>query len=163
MQDIAAVLAAEYPQGVDVVYEGVGGALRAAIMQHLAPNARVLQVGDMTASCTLCITVIGLLNIPSTSWCSLTTCIWHVAVTVPSLRLSARLWPAVPTPCVLLVLLQVGYIAEYPHTGQAVSSAEGGFSMDQLFWGGKSVELDQGKKVYGQIWPKVGTWPMRSY
>jgi hypothetical protein len=38
------VLAAEYPQGVDVVYEGVGGALRAAIMQHLAPNARVLQV-----------------------------------------------------------------------------------------------------------------------
>lgn len=44
MQDVAAVLAAEYPKGVDVVYEGVGGALRAAIMQHLAPNARVLQV-----------------------------------------------------------------------------------------------------------------------
>jgi hypothetical protein len=58
--------------------------------------------------------------------------------------------------------VQVGYIAEYPHTGQAVSPAEGGFSMDQLFWGGKCVELDQGKKVYGQIWPKVGTWPMRS-
>jgi NADPH-dependent curcumin reductase CurA len=44
VQDVAAVLAAEYPQGVDVVYEGVGGQLRAAIMQHLAPNARVLQV-----------------------------------------------------------------------------------------------------------------------
>lgn len=46
MQDVAAVLAAEYPRGVDVVYEGVGGAVRAAIMQHLAPNARVLQVGQ---------------------------------------------------------------------------------------------------------------------
>jgi NADPH:quinone reductase-like Zn-dependent oxidoreductase len=43
-EDVAAVLAAEYPQGVDVVYEGVGGALRAAIMRHLAPGARVLQV-----------------------------------------------------------------------------------------------------------------------
>lgn len=27
--------------------------------------------------------------------------------------------------------------------------------MDQLFWGGKCVELDQGKKVFGQVWPKV--------
>jgi len=50
---------------------------------------------------------------------------------------------------------QVGYIAEYPHTGQSVSQAEGGFNMEQLFWGGKCVELDQGKKVFGQIWPKV--------
>lgn len=38
------MLSAEYPQGVNVVYEGVGGALRAAIMPHLAPGARVLQV-----------------------------------------------------------------------------------------------------------------------
>lgn len=45
LQDVSAVLQAEYPQGVDVVYEGVGGALRAAIMPHLAPGARVLQVG----------------------------------------------------------------------------------------------------------------------
>jgi hypothetical protein len=27
--------------------------------------------------------------------------------------------------------------------------------MDQLFWGGKTIDLDQGKKVFGQIWPKV--------
>lgn len=44
LQDVAAVLAAEYPEGVNVVYEGVGGALREAIMAHLAPGARVLQV-----------------------------------------------------------------------------------------------------------------------
>ncbi|KAF8062034.1 Zadh2 [Scenedesmus sp. PABB004] len=44
-EDLGAVLAAEYPAGVDVVYEGVGGALRAAIMPALAPGARVLQVG----------------------------------------------------------------------------------------------------------------------
>jgi NADPH:quinone reductase-like Zn-dependent oxidoreductase len=43
-QDVSAVLAAEYPAGVDVVYEGVGGALRAAILPHLAPNGRLLQV-----------------------------------------------------------------------------------------------------------------------
>lgn len=45
LQDVSAVLCAEYPGGVNVVYEGVGGALRAAIMKHLAPGARVLQVG----------------------------------------------------------------------------------------------------------------------
>lgn len=44
VQDVGGVLAKEYPQGVDVVYEGVGGALRASIMEHLAPSARVLQV-----------------------------------------------------------------------------------------------------------------------
>jgi hypothetical protein len=27
--------------------------------------------------------------------------------------------------------------------------------MTSLFWGGKCVELDQGKKVFGQVWPKV--------
>lgn len=52
-------------------------------------------------------------------------------------------------------MLQVGYISEYPHTGQAVSAAEGGLDMTSLFWGGKCVELDQGKKVFGQVWPKV--------
>lgn len=51
--------------------------------------------------------------------------------------------------------LQVGYIAEYPHTGQAVSAAEGGFSMEQMFWGGKCVELEEGRRVFGQVWPKV--------
>lgn len=39
------MLSAEYPAGVDVVYEGVGGALRAAIVPHLAAGGRLLQVG----------------------------------------------------------------------------------------------------------------------
>jgi hypothetical protein len=49
-QDLASVLAAEYPQGVDIVYEGVGGAVRAAIMPHLAPGARLLQVGYISGA-----------------------------------------------------------------------------------------------------------------
>jgi NADPH-dependent curcumin reductase CurA len=44
------VLAAEYPEGVDIVYEGVGGAVRAAIMPHLAPGARLLQVGYISGA-----------------------------------------------------------------------------------------------------------------
>jgi hypothetical protein len=52
--------------------------------------------------------------------------------------------------------MQVGYISEYPHVkNQQVSAAEGGLKMDQLFWGGNTIDLDQGKKVFGQIWPKV--------
>eukprot|EP00878_Enallax_costatus_P023639 GHUV01025149.1.p1 GENE.GHUV01025149.1~~GHUV01025149.1.p1 ORF type:complete len:321 (+),score=78.69 GHUV01025149.1:169-1131(+) len=91
-EDVSAVLAAEYPQGVDVVYEGVGGPLRAAIMRHLAPNARVLQVG---------------------------------------------------------------YISEYPHTGiDSASPVEQGLGLHELFWGGKNIELEDGKKVFGQVWPK---------
>lgn len=58
--------------------------------------------------------------------------------------------------CMCVPCVQVGYISEYPHVqNQQVSAAEGGMSMDQLFWGGKIVDLDQGKKVFGQIWPKV--------
>lgn len=53
------MLAAEYPQGVDVVYEGVGGRLRAAIMQHLAPNARVLQVSRMCSMCLVPMVVLA--------------------------------------------------------------------------------------------------------
>lgn len=62
-----------------------------------------------------------------------------------------------------LPLFQVGYISEYPHTGQQVSAAEGGLPMDKLFWGGKVMELDNGKKVFGQVWPKVRqAWLLRT-
>lgn len=75
------------------MYEGVGGAVRAAIMPHLAPGAR---------------------------------------------------------------LLQVGYISEYPHTGADVAGAvEQGVGLHELFWGGQTMELPNGAKVFGQIWPKV--------
>eukprot|EP00775_Hariotina_reticulata_P004107 gene4107-4353_t len=81
-EDVSAVLSAEYPAGVDVVYEGVGGALRAAIVPHLA--------------------------------------------------------------------------AEYPHVGHdvRVSQAEGGQPLSEVFWTGQTLELPEGKKVLGQIWPK---------
>jgi hypothetical protein len=52
-QDLAAVLEAEYPQGIDIVYEGVGGAVRAAIMPHLAPGGRLLQVGYISGACAV--------------------------------------------------------------------------------------------------------------
>lgn len=95
LQDLSAVLAAEYPQGLDIVYEGVGGAVRAAIMPHLAPNAR---------------------------------------------------------------LLQVGYISEYPHVGvDAAAPVEQGVPLNELFWNGKTLELDEGRKVIGQVWPKVSS------
>lgn len=68
LQDVAAVLAAEYPQGVDVVYEGVGGALRAAIMQHLAPNARVLQVNCTRAGGSCCPWCAGLCAEQTSGW-----------------------------------------------------------------------------------------------
>ncbi|WIA17998.1 hypothetical protein OEZ85_009485 [Tetradesmus obliquus] len=91
-EDLAAVLAAEYPQGLDIVYEGVGGAVRAAIMPQLAPGGR---------------------------------------------------------------LLQVGYISEYPHMGlDAAGSVEQGLPLSELFWGGKCFELEGGRKVIGQVWPK---------
>lgn len=44
-QDVGSALAALYPRGVDVVYEGVGGALRDTLVQQLAPGGRLLQVG----------------------------------------------------------------------------------------------------------------------
>jgi NADPH-dependent curcumin reductase CurA len=43
-QDVGAALARECPRGVDVMYEGVGGGLRAALLPHLAPGGRLLQV-----------------------------------------------------------------------------------------------------------------------
>lgn len=42
---MAAVLANEFPQQIDVAYEGVGGKLRDAVLANLSPNGRVLAVG----------------------------------------------------------------------------------------------------------------------
>jgi NADPH-dependent curcumin reductase CurA len=47
LQDVSAALAAACPGGIDVVYEGVGGALRAAIWPHIKPGGKLLQVGRM--------------------------------------------------------------------------------------------------------------------
>ena len=45
MQDVEAVLQAEFPAGIDLVYEGVGGAMQTAALRNLAPNGRLLVVG----------------------------------------------------------------------------------------------------------------------
>ena len=44
-EDVAAVLAAEYPRGVDVVYEGVGSAMLATAMNAQAEGGRLLIIG----------------------------------------------------------------------------------------------------------------------
>ena len=49
VQDVATVLAQEYPQGIDVAYEGVGGRLRQAVLQHLTPQGRLLGVGYISS------------------------------------------------------------------------------------------------------------------
>jgi len=47
-ESLADVLAAEYPGGVDVAYEGVGGALLGAVCANLKPEGRVLIVGSIS-------------------------------------------------------------------------------------------------------------------
>lgn len=44
-QDVGSVLRHEYPQGIDLVYEGVGGAMFATAMANLHPRGRVLVLG----------------------------------------------------------------------------------------------------------------------
>ncbi|GLC44962.1 hypothetical protein PLESTM_001669800 [Pleodorina starrii] len=44
-QDVASELARLFPGGVDVVYDGVGGALRDQLLGCLGPTGRLLQVG----------------------------------------------------------------------------------------------------------------------
>lgn len=45
MQNIEQTLRKEYPGTIDVVYEGVGGSLREAALQSMAPHGRMLCVG----------------------------------------------------------------------------------------------------------------------
>ena len=44
-QDVDDVLREEYPGTIDVVYEGVGGPLREAALESMAPDGRLLAVG----------------------------------------------------------------------------------------------------------------------
>ena len=45
------MLAAEYPDGMDVIYEGVGGAMQRAAYASLAPGGRMLVVGYISGGC----------------------------------------------------------------------------------------------------------------
>ena len=44
-QDVGEVLRREYPGGIDVAYEGVGGPLRDAVLDNLSKHGRMLAVG----------------------------------------------------------------------------------------------------------------------
>ncbi len=44
-QDVGEVLRREYPEGIDVAYEGVGGPLRDAVLDNLSEHGRMLVVG----------------------------------------------------------------------------------------------------------------------
>jgi NADPH-dependent curcumin reductase CurA len=44
-QDVGEVLRREYPEGIDVAYEGVGGPLRDAVLDNLSKHGRMLVVG----------------------------------------------------------------------------------------------------------------------
>ncbi len=45
---LQAVLRSEYPKGVDVVYEGVGGAMFDNALNGLAPRGRLIIIGMMS-------------------------------------------------------------------------------------------------------------------
>ncbi len=45
VQDVAEVLRREYPQAIDIAYEGVGGVLRQAVLDNLSPSGCLLSVG----------------------------------------------------------------------------------------------------------------------
>lgn len=47
-EDLSSVLQAEFPEGIDVAYEGVGGPLLGAICANLKPTGRVLVVGSIS-------------------------------------------------------------------------------------------------------------------
>lgn len=48
-----AVLKAEYPRGVDVVYEGVGGDMFSTALDALAPRGRLIIIGMIGERCGL--------------------------------------------------------------------------------------------------------------
>jgi hypothetical protein len=71
-----------------------------------------------------------------------------------------------------LLCAQVGYISEYPHAGgspgplAALSAAEQQqwsstvpeATNADLFWKGAELTGPEGRRLIGQIWPKVGRW-----
>merc|ERR1712150_163147 len=44
-EDLSKVLDSEFPEGLDLVYEGVGGKMHSTALAHLKPGGRQLQVG----------------------------------------------------------------------------------------------------------------------
>lgn len=49
-ENVAQVLADEFPNAIDVAYEGVGGDMLSAALSQLAPNGRCLIVGYISGA-----------------------------------------------------------------------------------------------------------------
>jgi len=86
-EPLAAVLAREYANRLDVVYDGVGGAVLQDALAHLAPRGRALVVG---------------------------------------------------------------YISGYPHNGAHAAPCA---LSEGLFWRGGTLEVGQGRRLIGGVWP----------
>ena len=56
-------------------------------------------------------------------------------------------------------ILQVGYISGYPHNhlGAQTHSEE-----EEIFWGGRNIELPDGRRIIGKIWPEDALSIIRS-
>ena len=50
IEDVGAVLADEYPSGIDVAFEGVGGSMFEAALANMAPGGRLMVAGTVQSS-----------------------------------------------------------------------------------------------------------------
>ncbi|PNW84326.1 hypothetical protein CHLRE_04g229650v5 [Chlamydomonas reinhardtii] len=146
-EDVAASLQRLFPGGVDVVYEGVGGAVRQALLGCLAPGGRLLQVGYIseyphTTSSNGSSSSSSRSSSGSSSsstdggggGCAGTSTPGANSST-PSSAPAAAAGPA------SAAATAAGAAATAPPAAE-------------LFWGGTDVELGEGRRVIGQIWPK---------
>ncbi|KAG2427481.1 hypothetical protein HXX76_012414 [Chlamydomonas incerta] len=132
-QDPAAALQRLFPTGVDVVYEGVGGQLRQAALRCLAPGGRLLQVGYISEYPHTKPTSSGSSSSNSSSASGGGGGTAPAANASPSTPAAAATAAAAPT---------------------ATATAATAPPAADLFWGGVDVELGEGRRVIGQIWPK---------
>jgi hypothetical protein len=71
-------------------------------------------------------------------------------------RLPRWVASAQSVPFLTVIVLLLLLLPEYPHMGlDAAAPVEQGLPLSELFWGGRMVELEGGRKVIGQVWPKV--------
>lgn len=126
-QDVDALLTQHAPGGLDLVYEGVGGQLQRTLLRHLAPNARVLQVGYIS-------------EYPHTT-----------AADAAASRGEAAS-DACSAPAAAAAAGSSG--ASGAGEGAAAAAAASLPPNADLFWRGMSVDLGDGKRVIGQVWPR---------
>lgn len=151
-QDVAAELSLHAPQGLDVVYDGVGGTLRDTLLRHLAPGGRYLQVREEERARHQ---EVHSTQAGSTSFNTCASAHTHCT----------------PAP------MQVGYIHDYPHAhgyppqlpAQGDSASLPAYRAPQLdgpswvarvppasllFWSGSEWAGPEGRRILGRIFPR---------